>query len=169
MGFFPGASPNRSASLPTFHHSLVPARIVHPPHNPPESTSLTYTLDTPTHPRRDCVVDELRAEVPNTHFIHHATPLYRFTLCGRRDPGCVPWVGNTVMVGVGQVKVVHGAGQRYRRYVLRCQRVRRVADRVVVGSLYCGMLRSLSSISPSDLSLGGVRLLLPNVASASQI
>jgi hypothetical protein len=151
MGFFPGASPNRSASLPTFHHSLVPARIVHPPHNPPESTSLTYSLDTPTHPRRDCVVDKLRAEVPNTHFIHHATPLYRFTLCGRRDPGCVPGVSNTVMMGVGQVKVVHGAGQRYRRYVKRFERDWGVADRVVVGSLCCGTLRSRSSILLLDL------------------
>lgn len=115
MGFFPGAEPNRSATLPMYHYSLVPGRTLHPSKQPTAET-LQYTLS-PAPGKSSCVADKLRPEVPNTGSIHHATPLYRLTLCGRRDPACVPNVRNTVLVGLGQVKVVHELGQRYGRYV----------------------------------------------------
>ena len=124
MGFFPG--PNRDArqTLPTFHHSLVPARILHPPDpsaKEEDGTVISYSLEEPRHSRASCIAEKLRAEVPNTGHIHHATPLYRLTLCARTDPRCVPDEENTVMIGIGQVKVVHPAGQRYRRYVWECR------------------------------------------------
>lgn len=121
MGFFPGPNPDARQTLPTFHYSLVPARILHPPNSSADKedgTVLSYALEEPRHSRASCIADKLRAEVPNTGNIHHATPPYRFTLCARTDPRCIPDEENTVMIGIGQVKVVHSAGQRYRRYVL---------------------------------------------------
>jgi hypothetical protein len=137
MGFFPGFEPNRSTTLPLYHYSLVPGRTLRPADHPEsellryggkrEAEVLQYALsDAP--PTAWCVADKLRPQVPNAGTIHHSTPLYRFTLCGRRDPGCVPSAGNTVLLGLGQVKVVHELGQRYRRYVLSSLRGRVVAD-----------------------------------------
>jgi hypothetical protein len=114
MGFFPGAEPNSSTTLPEYHYSLVPGRTLHPSTQTPET--LQYTLR-PSPVKSSCVADKLHTDVPNVNTIHHATPLYRMTLCGRRDPACVPRMGNTVLVGLGQVKVVHELGQRYGRYV----------------------------------------------------
>lgn len=114
MGFSAGAEPNKSTTLPEYHYSLVPGRSLHPSNQTPET--LQYTLR-PSPGKSSCVADKLRADVPNVNTIHHATPLYRMTLCGRRDPACVPRVGNTVLVGLGQVKVVHELRQRYERYV----------------------------------------------------
>lgn len=116
MGFFPGSEPDKSMALPLYHYSLVPGRTMYP-HQPSYDATLPYALsDAP--PKAWCVADKLGPQVPNTGTIHHSTPLYRFTLCARRDPGCVPSAGNTVLLGLGQVKVVHELGQRYRRYAL---------------------------------------------------
>lgn len=116
MGFFSGAGPDKSTSLPLYHYSLVPARILSPA-TEPTADSLRYTLAPPSS-KASCIADKFRTQLPDLGRIHHATPLYRFTLCGRRELGCVPSAGNTVMVGLGQVKYVHAGGQRYGRYVM---------------------------------------------------
>lgn len=104
MPFFPGAKANRKTSLPNFHHSLSSGRILLPTLH---GNVAGQHQDTSQIPYRSASLSSLQSRFcsrtahPHLENFHHATPLYRMTLCPRG--ACEPDSSNTVLVAMSHV------------------------------------------------------------------
>ncbi|BEI82534.1 hypothetical protein CcaverHIS002_0304020 [Cutaneotrichosporon cavernicola] len=103
--FYPGPQRDKSRLYPAMSYSVAPGQVM----DVANATSryISYdVLDAPDFSAK-CVA---RAHNWDPRANHHASPLYRFTLCER---GCTPHEGNTVNVAVAHAKL---RGRQYMKY-----------------------------------------------------